>query len=1070
MSPPAALPADEPERLRVLHELRLADGEVDPALDALAREVAARTGWPIAAVSLVEAARQWFPASVGLDLDETPREQAFCGHAILQPRLLAVVDATRDARFAANPLVTGPCHIRAYAAVPLEVDGRRIGTVCALHTEVASLDAAQQQSLGDLALLAGTLLDARLREQRWRLQEARVRAASQSGNGWLWETDDQGRLSWLSENFERRMGLAPGAELGRRIAELYRPHAGEHASSWPRFEAAIAQQEPFTELVADRDAPAGLLTLSISGVPVFSRRGLFRGYRGAAIVINARLQAQSAARRAERLLSDALESINAGVMISDPDGHVVQSNAAWRQTVGIAVAPEDRTWPDMVRGMVTRGDYPDAVGSEEAFIAWRLALASERQAQHELRWRDRWLIVSDRRLQDGSQVHLTVDITDRKRAELELARQQLQAHESQARLGAVLAAVPDLWFVLDADGRYLECSDPRHPLLVHPWEDVQGRRFVDGVTPELAARVLPTITRALATGEVQQLEYELVTRGGRAGSFEARISPMAGRRVLYVTRDITQQRAAEQALKAAEERWKFALEGAGDGVWDFDEERRVAFYSPRWKEMLGYREDEVGTGIQEWLKRIHPDDRARVRQAIDAYRRGDTPVYETEHRLQHKDGHWVWVLDRGKIVERHPDGTPRRIVGTHSDITRTKQAEQALRDRQAAVLANRAKSEFLSRMSHEMRTPLNAVIGFSQLMRMSGDPIDAAKVHEYADHVLHAGQHLLALINDVLDLQKVEEGALALDMGRVALDELVARTIDLLAPMARARGIRFDNAVPSHVRVWADAQRLRQVLLNVASNAVKYNRPGGLVRWTLRQDSPERLTLRVEDEGPGLSDEQQARLFQPFERLGRETSTIEGTGLGLIIARSLMQAIGGDLAVSSRLGHGTCIALTLACDAEASVTDLAPLDGLPDPQDCPGDDAGRPGLRMLYVEDNRINAILFEEALRLHHGRIELKVAEDGEEALEIARAWTPDVLVLDAHLPGMTGFEVLARLRTQPGLASAPAYMCSADAMPEDIKRAYEAGFVGYWTKPIDIAAVMADIEQLMQSPSLTN
>jgi PAS domain S-box-containing protein len=1065
---PADLPADEPERLRVLRELRVLDTVVDPAFVALARQIAARTGWPIAAISLVDAERQWFPATVGLDVRETPRDQSFCGHAILQPAAFEVADALDDPRFGDNPLVTGGPGIRAYASVPLSVDDRRIGTVCAIHTAPAQLDAAQWQALHELALLASALLDARLREQRWRLQEARVRAASQSGNSWLWETDDQGRLSWLSENFEHCIGLPLQHDLGRGIPALYQPHGGEHAASWPRYEAALAQREPFTELIADRPSPAGMLTLSISGVPVFSSNGRFRGYRGSATTIHARLQAQSAARRAEQLLSDALESMNAGVMISAPDGRVVQSNAAWRRSIGRAVPVEGMTWPEMVRSMVERGDYPDAVGSEEAFVQWRLGLVSEEHAQHELRWRDRWLIVNDRCLRDGSLVHLSVDITDRKRAELELARQQLQAHEAQARLGAVLAAVPDLWFVLDADGRYLECGDPKHPLLVHSWDSVRGRPFVQGVTQELADQVLPAIRRALQTGEVQCLEYELVTSGGRPGSFEARISPMSAARVLYVTRDVTQQRAAEQALKAAEERWKFALEGAGDGVWDFDEDRNVAFYSPRWKEMLGYRDDEVGNTIQEWSRRIHPDDKARVMRAIQAYRRGDTEAYETEHRLQHRDGHWLWVLDRGKIVERHADGSPRRVVGTHSDITRTKQADQALRDKQAAELANRAKSEFLSRMSHEMRTPLNAVIGFSQLMRMGADQVDLDKVHDYADHVLDAGQHLLALINDVLDLQKVEEGALTLDMGRVALDDIVARTIDLLAPMAHTRGIRFENEVPSPLWVQADAQRLRQVLLNVASNAVKYNRPGGAVRWRVHQDCPERLTLLIEDEGAGLTPDQMGRLFQPFERLGKETSAIEGTGLGLIIARSLMQAIGGDLQVTSTLGRGTCVRLDMVCDLDPATTEPAPLADDPCDAAAAPAPAGRSALRMMYVEDNRINAILFEEALRMHHGTIDLRIAEDGDEALEIAREWQPEVLVLDAHLPGMTGFEVLHQLRKLPGLARAPAYMCSADAMPEDVQRAYEAGFIGYWTKPIDIAAVVADIDQLLQSPAL--
>jgi CheY-like chemotaxis protein len=199
-----------------------------------------------------------------------------------------------------------------------------------------------------------------------------------------------------------------------------------------------------------------------------------------------------------------------------------------------------------------------------------------------------------------------------------------------------------------------------------------------------------------------------------------------------------------------------------------------------------------------------------------------------------------------------------------------------------------------------------------------------------------------------------------------------------------------------------------------------------------------------------------SRLFQPFERLGRETSTIEGTGLGLIIARSLTQAIGGRLSIASRAGQGTSVRLELqAAEAAAAAPPLPPPAPAPAPVRA---------LRMLYVEDNRINAILFEEAMRLHGDRIELRVAEDGEHALAIARSWQPEVLVLDAHLPGASGFDVLRLLRALPGLDNVPAYMCSADAMPDDVQRAYEAGFSGYWTKPIDVGSVLADVAQCLQ------
>jgi signal transduction histidine kinase/ActR/RegA family two-component response regulator len=380
-----------------------------------------------------------------------------------------------------------------------------------------------------------------------------------------------------------------------------------------------------------------------------------------------------------------------------------------------------------------------------------------------------------------------------------------------------------------------------------------------------------------------------------------------------------------------------------------------------------------------------------------------------------------------------------------------------LEERRAADLASIAKNEFLSRMSHEMRTPLNAVIGFAQLLLNRADAPDPKEVRDYAEHVLRAGEHLLALTNDVLDLQHVEEGRAALDTSDVPLDGIVSQVIELLAIEAELRGVGFDKHVPPEVAVRADPRRLRQVLANIASNAIKYNRPAGVVRFSIDPAAPSgRVRLSIEDTGSGLKPKQMERLFQPFERLGRETSSIEGTGLGLIIARSLTVAMGGTLHVASRAGVGTRVVVDLPI---AQQTTLPFADDAPARPPAPA--AQAPALRMLYVEDNRINAILFEEALRLRAG-VELRVAEDGAEALEHLRGWSPDVLVLDAHLPGMDGFQLLEVLRRQPGLRDVPAFMCSADAMPDDVRRAAEAGFAGYWAKPINIAKILDDLDRI--------
>lgn len=528
-------------------------------------------------------------------------------------------------------------------------------------------------------------------------------------------------------------------------------------------------------------------------------------------------------------------------------------------------------------------------------------------------------------------------------------------------------------------------------------------------------------------------------------------------------------KAVEHSPCANEERWRLAVEGGGQGVWDWDAEKRGLYFSDAWKAIVGHAGNEVGSQVKEWLCRVHPDDLPHAKAKLAAHLRGETPVYAVEHRMRHKHGHDVWVLNSGKVVRRAKNGRAQRMVGTMIDVTSQRHAESSLRDKRAAELANIAKSEFLSRMSHEMRTPLNAVIGFTQLLLSRQDVPDAEEVRDYAEHVLRAGEHLLALTNDVLDLQHVQDGRVELDTVDVPLDGMVKQVIGLLEGAALERGVRFDNHVPADVEVRADERRLRQVLMNIASNAVKFNRPAGVVRWSIELNSDAtRVRLSVEDTGSGLKPAQLDRLFQPFERLGKETSTIEGTGLGLIIARSLTVAMGGSLHVASSAGVGTRVIVELPMAQQSVLPFDANIEDEQDTHVQPASEAAiplvatataAPVLRMLYVEDNRINAILFEEAIRLRES-VELRLAEDGAEALDQVQGWTPDVLVLDAHLPGMDGFQLLRLLRREPGLGSVPAFMCSADAMPDDVLRAAEAGFAGYWSKPINIAKILSDLD----------
>lgn len=1192
-----AVPPDESARLALLSASKLLDSEVDPAFDALLRLLLAQLNCPVAMINLIDSHRVWAMSRIGIEQRQFSRLDAFCADTICQGDVLIVHDAQTDARFKHNAWVIGPPHARFYAGVPLLVQGQPLGTVCVLATTPMDLSAQQLQGLKDIALAASALVEARLSTQRIRKLEARVRTASLAGSDWLWETNDQGEIQWVSASLMQHTGLNPQAEIGLKARDLYTPRDDDTRASWDRFLAARARREPFSNAIADRMTPRGLITVSISGTPVFNQAGRFMGYRGASSNITRQIHEEQQNRQADLLLRQAIESFNAGVMISAPDGRILLSNSSWRKRMG-ADAVEGTLWPDLLRRRIAEGIYPDAVGREEAFLEWRLSMVELAEPQ-EIRLNNAWVLSNDQRLPDGSIVHFSIGISETKRHAAALAIQQKALEESQARLTAVLRALPDLWFVIDGEGRY-EAAHEDHAMLVRPFTELKGKPFGAGVPPDLAEREKQAIAKAHATGEPQRLDYSLDVDGGLK-HFEARLTPMPDRHTLFLTRDmtermvaaeklrvseelyrsvassisdglivvqldgrvvainqagcrilgmradelvnlstrealayelltddlqaplpheqwpviatirtgerqvakvhplrrrdgeiawvqisshmlrvntqaqpfavvatfrdITQERQAAKALALSEERWKFALDGAGDGVWDWDAVADRIFYSQRWKAMLGYEDQEIGDLACELTERIHPDDRAPVVAALSAYLEQDQGLFQAEFRMRHKLGHDVWILSRGKIVSRDGMGQPLRVVGTHSDITPIKRAEQVLREKQSAEAASAAKSEFLSRMSHEIRTPLNAVNGFAQLLKLQLSNTPGAASHiSFVDQILHGSQHLMALVNDVLDLQKVEAGILTLKTESLRLLGEVQQCVGMLGPLASQRGIALQVNVDPAFRVEADRQRLRQILMNIGSNAIKYNQAGGTVWFDTEVREDGHTVLSVRDTGPGMSPQQLGRLFQPFERLGRETSSIEGSGLGLIITRSLIEAMGGSMEIRSQPGSGTRVNIVMPVAAPEALPEAGgtlnghmekPEGGLSvatQARDKPR--AEQTPLHVLYVEDNRINAMLFEEALR-PYPQLTLEIAEDGQMALSMARDKAPDVLVLDAHLPGMSGFDVLRALRTLPALENTPAFMCSADAMPDDVARAKAAGFAGYWTKPIDIQQV---------------
>lgn len=404
------------------------------------------------------------------------------------------------------------------------------------------------------------------------------------------------------------------------------------------------------------------------------------------------------------------------------------------------------------------------------------------------------------------------------------------------------------------------------------------------------------------------------------------------------------------------------------------------------------------------------------------------------------------------------------------DVTARRSAEIERRAREALEASNRAKTDFLSRMSHELRTPLNAVIGFSALLRM--DAVKPLSLGQLArvQTIENAGAHLLALVNDVLDLSRIESGAMAVSTEPVRLLQVVDEAITMVSPMVTEAGIEVfvsaadvsepmgdgisltSSAREHDIWVKADAVRLRQVLVNLLSNAVKYNKPDGRVILTWEVFDSD-CVVRIVDTGLGIGRAQLSSLFEPFNRLGAESSPVEGTGIGLFLSRQLTEMMGGTLGISSVLGEGTCANLSLLVSDPPDIGAEAPKDHRV------GSGDGRI-LRVLYAEDDAVNAELVLEIVKLRPA-VSLRVATNGERALEIARLEAPDLMLVDMNLGDMTGIELAKALRQDRSTRDIRLVALSADALPEQIRTAHSCGFERYITKPIVVEEILEMLDK---------
>ena len=500
---------------------------------------------------------------------------------------------------------------------------------------------------------------------------------------------------------------------------------------------------------------------------------------------------------------------------------------------------------------------------------------------------------------------------------------------------------------------------------------------------------------------------------------------------------LIQIEAQDSAVRKAEEKYRLIFENAIEGMFQTTPSGKCLSVNPAFARMFGYDSPEqLIANVSDIAHKLFVDPARREELKRLMETQGFVELFEYE--AYRKDRTRIWLSENARVV-RDASGAILYYEGTVQDVTQRKRVEEIEQ-------ASKAKTEFLSRVSHELRTPLNAILGFGQLLdRQNPTETQRARI----GHILSAGKHLLGLINEVLDISRIEAGKLQLSLEPVCVADALEETLDLLRPLAAERKteISADSEMDASVYVLADRQRFKQVLLNLLTNGVKYTPQFGQVTASYRAEG-ENIRITVSDTGPGIPADKRERLFMPFERLGAEQSNVEGTGLGLALSQRLMHAMGGSIGVDPSAGKGSKFWLELP----RTNPPLAKRGLRESPGETRAANASEAKRKVLYIEDNLSNLTLIEELLR-EEPAIELLTAMQGRVGLELARQHSPDLILLDLHLPDIDGHEVLGQLKALEATREVPVVVISADATASQIDRLMSAGATTYLTKPLDVA-----------------
>ena len=747
-----------------------------------------------------------------------------------------------------------------------------------------------------------------------------------------------------------------------------------------------------------------------------------------------------------RLRDRSLRAIAQGLFITDPsrsDEPIIYVNEAFSQITGFN---EAEALGRDVRFLV--GPQTDP----EALIALRAAFRSGSECSVELEAHRKdgapfWceLNVSPVRDPSGRVSHFVgvmTDVTDRKAAEARVRR-------SEERYRSLIEATASIVWNTDSSGAFTDDQPAWAAFTGQTKESYRGKGWLDAVHPDDREAMALSWALAVKAGKVFECEQRLRRSDGVYRQMAARAVPIANpdgsvREWVGVHDDVSAQRKAEEARKETEERFQVMANSMPQLSWMARPDGHVIWYNQRWYDYTGTTPEQIESW--DWHSVHDPNELPRVLAKLKAAIESGTP-WEDTFPIRRHDGAMRWHLSR-MVPVKDTAGRVLRWFGTNTDITERMQMEDALRDaKEAAEAASRSKSTFLANMSHELRTPLNAIIGYSEMLQEEAE--DEGKDSTVADlQKIHAaGRHLLGLINDILDLSKIEAGKMDLYLETFDADEAVRGVADTIRPLLEKNGNALVIEVPDGLgSIHADLTKFRQALLNLMSNASKFTHDGTITisaaREPARDGAADSFVIRVKDSGIGMSVEQLARLFRPFTQADASTTRkYGGTGLGLMITRRFCEMMGGDVAVESAPGEGSTFTVRLPAVVTVVTRQAVDADGDVDPTE-EGEEEGL----ILVIDDDPVVRDIMSRTLEKEGFRV--RQANGGAEGLRLARALRPDAITLDVMMPGMDGWAVLAALKADPDLADTPVVMVT---IVDDKNLGYALGAADYLTKPID-------------------